>query len=107
METEDNLKKILGKLDLVNDPIDIESDVLKAITENEISKNKIADYKSRGVKALKISAFLIILLGMLLSMSSSLRSLEHSIATYSSVILVLIILFIQLEIGGTKVFDNQ
>ena len=106
MEDKDHLKKILGKIDKVNEPIDLEGVILKAIQKQESSKLQIAYYKAKGIKAFMVSVILIVVLGILFSLPNSVRSVEHSIITYTSIILVLIVLFIQLEMGGSKLFNN-
>ncbi|MFD0796850.1 hypothetical protein ACFQZJ_05225 [Maribacter chungangensis] len=107
MDKEDRLMEILREIDAVNGPIDLENAVLKAIMEQEHSKQKIANYKAKGMKALTVSVILIIALGILFSMSGYVRTVEHSIITYTSIIIVLIVLFIQLEMGGTNIFKNH
>lgn len=106
MEDRDHLKEILGNIDQVNAPIDLEQIILKAIQEKERSKVQIAHYKANGVKALIVSFMLIVVLGILFSLSDSVRSVKHSIITYTSIIVVLIVLFIQLEIGASKILNN-
>ncbi|WP_445956204.1 hypothetical protein [Yeosuana sp.] len=107
MEDKDRLKEILGKIDEVNEPIDLESVILKAIQKKENSKLQIARYKAKGIKALIVSVILIVVLGILFSFPcNNVPSLEHLIVTYTSIILILIVLFIQLEMGGTKIFNN-
>jgi protein-S-isoprenylcysteine O-methyltransferase Ste14 len=106
MEDKDRLKEILGKIVEVNEPIDLEGVILKAIQKQESLKLQIARYKAKGIKALIVSGFLIVVLGILFSFPSNVRTVEHSIVTYTSIILILIVLFLQLEMGGTKIFDN-
>jgi len=107
MEDKDYLlKEILGKIDEVNEPIDLEEVILKAIQKQESSKFQIARYKAKGIKALIVSVILIVVLGILFSLPSNVSTVEHSIVTYTSIILMLIVLFIQLEMGGTKIFNH-
>lgn len=106
MEDKDHLKEILGKIDQVNEPIDLEGIILNAIQKEENSKAQIARYKAKGFKALIVSGILIVVLGILFSLPKSVRSVEHSIVTYTSIILILFVLFIQLEMGRTKIFNN-
>jgi protein-S-isoprenylcysteine O-methyltransferase Ste14 len=106
MEDKDHLKELLGKIDEVNEPIDLERAILTAIQQQESSKLQIARYRANGIKALIASGILIIVLGILFSFPSSVRSVEHSIVTYTSIILVLIVLFIQLEMASTKKFNH-
>ncbi|WP_281540578.1 hypothetical protein [Maribacter aestuarii] len=107
MEDKDHLKEILGKINEVNEPIDLESVILKIIQKQESLKLQIARYKAKGKKALILSSLLIVVLGMLFSLPRNVETVEHSILTYTSVILILIVLFIQLEMGGTKIFNNS
>jgi len=106
MEDKDHLKEILGKIDEVNDPIDLEGIILNAIRKEENSKAQIARYKAKGIKALVASGILIIVLGILFSLPSSVRSVEYSIVTYTSIILVLLVLLIQLEMGNSRIFNS-
>ncbi len=106
MEDKDHIKEILGNIDQVNEPIDLEGVILRAIQEQESSKVQIARYKVNGIKALKVSGILIVVLGILFSLPSSVRTVEHSIITYTSIILILLVLFIQLEMGRTRIFNN-
>jgi hypothetical protein len=107
MEDKDHLKEILGKIDQVNAPIDLERVILNTIQKEENSKAQIASYKAKGTKALIASGILIIALGILFSLPSSIRSFEHSVITYTSIIIILFVLFIQLEMSKTKFFNNQ
>lgn len=106
MEDKDRLKEILGKIDEVNEPIDLEEAILKTIHKQESSKLQIARYKAKGIKAFIVSGILIVVLGFLFSLPSNVRTVEHSIVTYTSIILILLVFFIQLEMGGTKIFNN-
>ena len=106
MEKKDHLKEILGSIDEVNEPIDLEGVILKSIQEQESSKVQIARYKAKGLKALIVSGMLIVVLGILFSLPSSVRTVEHSIVTYTSIILILLVLFIQLEMGKTNFLNN-
>jgi hypothetical protein len=106
MEDKDHLKEILGKIDQVNAPIDLERVILNIIQKEEKSKAQIARYKAKGTKALIASGILIIVLGILFSLPSSIRSFEHSVVTYTSITLILFVLFIQLEISRSKFFNN-
>jgi hypothetical protein len=106
MENKDHLKEILGNIDKINEPIDLEGAILKVIQKQESSKIQIAHYKAKGIKALIVSGILIIVLGILFSLPSSVRTVEHSIVTYTSIILILFVLFVQLEMGRTKIFNN-
>jgi hypothetical protein len=108
MEDKDHLKEILGKIVEINEPIDLEELILKTIQEQEGSKLQIARYKAKGIKALLVSVILILVLGILFSLPSSVHTVEYSIITYTSIILVLIVLFIQLEITDNKnLFSNS
>lgn len=106
MENIDHLKEILGNIDQVNEPIDLEMVILKEIQAQERSKVQIVRYKTNGIKALIVSGILIVVLGILFSLSSNVRSLEYSSVMYTSIALVLLILFVQLETGETKIFNN-
>jgi hypothetical protein len=104
MEDKDHLKEILGKIDGVNEPINLEGAILKAIQKQESSKLQIARYKAKGIKALIVSGILIVVLGFLFSLPSNVRKVEHAIVAYTSITLVLLVLFVQLEMGGTKIY---
>ena len=106
MEDKDHLKKILSNIGQVNAPVELERVILKAIKEQESSKVQIARYKANGFKALIVSSILILILGMFFSLPSSVCSVEHSIVTYSSIILILFVLFIQLEMSRTRIFND-
>ncbi len=106
MEDKHHLKEIFGKIDQINEPIDLEAVILNAIQKEEFSKAQIARYKAKGLKALIASGILVIVLGILFSLPNSVRSVEHSIVTYTSIIITLIILFILLEMGRTAIFNN-
>ncbi|GEM_PF-5422550 len=106
MEDKDHLREIFGKIDQINEPIDLEAVILNAIQKEEFSKAQIARYKAKGLKALIASGILVIVLGILFSLPNSVRSVEHSIVTYTSIIITLIILFILLEMGRTAIFNN-
>lgn len=106
MENKDHLKELLGSIDQINESIDLEAVILKTIQKEEVLKTRIARYKANGSKALIVSGFLIVVLGILFSLPNHVRTLEHSIVTYASTALVLLIIFIQLEMGKTKIFNN-
>ncbi|MEP2058403.1 MAG: hypothetical protein ABJJ05_11390 [Maribacter litoralis] len=106
MEDKDHLKEIFEKIDQVNEPIDLEAAILNRILKEENSKAQIASYKAKGVKALITSVILIIVLAILFSLPSSVRSVEYSIVTYTSIIVILLVFFVQLEMGGTKISNN-
>lgn len=106
MEDKDHLKVILGNIDQIYEPIDLEGVILKAIQEQESSKVQIARYKANGLKALIVSGILVVVLGILFSLPSSVRTVEDSIITYTSIIITLLVIFIQLEMGKTKIFNN-
>ena len=106
MENKDHLKEILGNIDQINEPIDLEEAILKTIQKQESSKAQITRYKANGFKALILSAILVLVLGILFSLPSSVRTLEHSIITYTSIVLTLLVIFIQLEMAKTKIFNN-
>ena len=106
MEDRDYLKEILGKIDQVNEPVDLEKVILNTICKEENLKAQIALYKVKGSKALIASGILILVLLILFSLPSSVRSVEYSIVTYTSIVLILFVLFIQLEIGNSQIFNN-
>lgn len=107
MEDKDHLKEILGCIDHINEPIDLEAVILKTLQEQERLKNQIARYKANGIKALIVSAVLIVILGILFSLPNSIRSLEYLTIMYTSIVLALLVLFAQLETGGIKLFNNM
>ena len=106
MEDKDHLKEILENIDQINQPINLEETILKAIQKQENSKVQIARYKAKGIKALIVSGILIVVLGVLFSLPNSVRTVEHSIVTYTSILLILFVFFMQLEMGRTKIFKN-
>ena len=106
MEDKDHLKEILENIDQINQPINLEKTILKAIQKQENSKVQIARYKAKGIKALIVSGILIVVLGVLFSLPNSVRTVEHSIVTYTSILLILFVFFMQLEMGRTKIFKN-
>ncbi|MFD0798414.1 hypothetical protein ACFQZJ_13155 [Maribacter chungangensis] len=106
MEDKDDLKEILGDIDQVNEPIDLEEIILNNIQKEEQSKAQIAYYKAQGIKALIMSGILIMVLATFFSLPSSIGSFEYSIITYTSITITLFVLFIQLEMGKSKIFNN-
>jgi len=106
MENEDHLKEILKCINQVNGPIDVESEVLQKIREYEKYKDKIAKYKANHIKALVMSGVLIMVLVLLFSLPSNIRTVEYSVSTYVLVLIVLIVIFIQLEMTHVKLFKN-
>lgn len=106
MEDKDHLKEIFGNIDQVHEPIDLEAVILKTIQKHERSKVQIAHYKANGCKAIIVSGILIVILGILFSRPSSVNTFEHSIVTYTSIVLTLLVIFIQLEMGKEKIFNN-
>lgn len=106
MDDRDHLKEIMAQIDQLNEPIDLEGIILNAIRREENLKTQIAHYRANGIKALVASGILIIVLGILFSLPSSVRSLEYSIVTYTSIVLILFVLFIQLEMGNSRIFYN-
>lgn len=106
MEDKDILKEILKGIDGVYENVDLESIILNSIQEQEKSKIRIDRYKDKGVKSLIVSVILIVILGILFSLSIKMSTVENSIVTYTSIILILIVFFIQIEMGGNKIFNN-
>ena len=106
MEDKDHLKEILGNVHEFNQPIDLEGVILTAIHKQESSQLEIASYKAKGIKALIVSGILIVVLGILFSLPGSVGSLEYSIVTYTSIISILLVLFVQLEMGVPKISNN-
>lgn len=106
MEDKDILKEILKGIDGVYENVDLESIILNSIQEQEKSKIRIDRYKDKGVKSLIVSVILIVILGILFSLSIKISTVENSIVTYTSIILILIVFFIQIEMGGNKIFNN-
>jgi len=106
MDKKDHFKEIFRMIDDVNEPIDLEEVILRTIQKQESSRLQIMRYRTIGIKALVLSIILIVILGILFSLPSNVRTVQHSIITYTSISLMLIILFIQLELGRTKIFNN-
>ncbi len=106
MESKDLLKEVLGNIDQMNAPIDLERIILKKIQAEENSKIQIARYKAKGMKAFIASGILILVLAILFSLPGGVRSVEHAIITYTSIILVLLVFFVQLEIGSARIFQK-
>ena len=90
MEDKDILKEILKG---VYENVDLESIILNSIQEQEKSKIRIDRYKDKGVKSLIVSVILIVILGILFSLSIKMSTVENSIVTYTSIILILIVFF--------------
>lgn len=106
MKDTDHLKKVFGKLDQIHEPIDMEEAILIAIAKERTLKAQIAKYRAYGKKSLLVSGILVAILGILFSRPSSMKSMEHAILTYTSIGLVLIVILIQLEAGGSKIFNQ-
>ena len=106
MEGKDHLKEILGNIGQVNEPIDLEQAILKSIQTQEDAKAQITRYRANGAKALIASAILTVILGIMFSLPGSVRSLEHAMITYTSIVLILLVLFVQLEAVGTKILNS-
>lgn len=106
MEDKDHLKEVLGPLDQIHDPINLESHILEVIEQQERSKNLIARYKANGFKALILSISLIVILGILLSIPRSTPFIGYTLITYGSISLALLTLFVQLEMGKRKIFNH-
>jgi phosphate/sulfate permease len=104
MENKDYLEEILGKIDEVNEPVDLEEAILKTIEQQESIKLQITRYQ--GTTALLVSAVLIVILGVLFSLPSSMGTSNRFIASFVGLSLALLILFIQLEMGGAKIFNQ-
>lgn len=107
MEDSDYLKEILAKVDQIHEHIDLEKAILNTLQKEQELKTKIASYKSRGKKALLVSGILIIALGILFSIPSNHTSIDGLVITYTFTSLVLILLFFQLEVGKTKIFNQS
>ena len=107
MEDNDYLKEILGKMDQIHEPVDFEKTILNTLQKEQKLKTKIAAYKSRGKKALLVSGILIIVLGILFSIPSNHKAMKQTVITYASISLVLILLFFQLEVGSSKIFNQS
>lgn len=106
MENKDHLKEIFCNIDQINEPIDLEAVILKSIKEQERVRSQITRYKINGIRALSVSVVLVIVLAILYSLPNSVQSFEYSSIKYISIILTLLVLFVQLEMGGTKLFNN-
>ena len=106
MEDNDYLKEILEKVDQIYQPIDFEKDILNTLQKEQKLKTKIAAYKSQGKKALLVSGILIIVLGILFSTPGNHKAMEQTVITYSSISLVLILLFFQLEVSSSRVINQ-
>lgn len=106
MKDTDHLKKVFGKLNQIHEPIDMEEAILTALEKERTIKAQIAKYRSYGKKSLLVSGMLIAILGILFSRPSSMQSMEHTIITYTSIGLVLVVTLIQLEAGGSKIFNQ-
>ncbi|MFK7806673.1 MAG: hypothetical protein AB8F74_02630 [Saprospiraceae bacterium] len=106
MERKDYLKEILGEVGEVNQPVDLEGVIMNAIQEQENLELQIANYKAKGLKALIGSSILILVLGILFSFPGSVRTVEQSILTYTSIVLILLTILIQLEMGETRIFNK-
>lgn len=107
MKNEDHLKEILSRIDEFDIPFDMEQNILLKIKKYEKIKLQIANYRAKAKKVMLVSILLIIVLGILFSLPRNFSTVENSIITYSSVVVVLIVLFIQLEISNTNNLNIQ
>ena len=92
----------MGRIEQINEPIDLEAVILKTIQEQEVLKKQIARYKARGVKALFVSILLTLVLAILYSYPSSSPSAEYASIMYVSITLALFMLLIQVELSGIR-----
>ncbi|TLF45281.1 hypothetical protein [Maribacter aurantiacus] len=106
MKDTDHLKEVFGKLDQIHEPIDLEETILTAIEKERTLKAQIAKYRSYGKKSLIVSGILVAILGILFSRPSTRQSMEHTILAYTSIGLVLVVILVQLEAGGSKIFNQ-
>lgn len=106
MDDNDHLKVLLNDIDRIHAPIDLEAAIIKAIRKEERSRHQIEQARARGVKALLGSGMLTVILIILFSWPAHVRSVEHAVLTYSSISVALTLLFVQLEIGRGKLFND-
>lgn len=106
MEEKDQLKEILININQINEPIDLEVGIMHAIREQEIIKNQIIRYRRNGIRGFVFCLILVITLAFMYSFSNGFQTFEGASIKYTSIIISLIILFAQLEMGGLQ-FINQ
>ncbi len=106
MEQKDPLKEILDGIDQVHESVDLEHVILKTIKKQDMRQLQIERYKSNGIRAMYVSSILTVILAILFSMPDSVLTIERSIVTFSATTLVLLILFVQVELGKSKVFNH-
>ena len=106
MEDKDQLKEILKNINQINESIDLEDSIMHSIRKQEIIKNKIIRYRRNGIRGLVFSFILVITLAFMYSFSSSFQTFEGASIKYTSIVISLIVLFAQFEMGGLQ-FINQ
>lgn len=106
MKTKDELKDIFKGINQLNDPIDFEHSILESIRNQELQKEQIKKLKERGIRGLILSLTLIVILGVLYSFQGEFQSQECQNIKYSSIVIALFVLFMQLEMGGFKHIIN-
>lgn len=106
MEERDDLKEILNNINQINESIDLEDSIMLSIRKQEIIKNKILTYRRNGIRGLLFSFILVVSIVLIYSFSIGFQTFEGAIIKYSSLVICLIVLFAQLEMGGIQ-FINQ
>jgi len=106
MENKDQLKEILSNINHINEPIDLEVSIMQSIHKEELTKQKIANYRKQGIRGLVVSFLLVVALVCIYSFSKNFQTLENANLKYTSIMACLILLFAQLELGGLQ-FINQ
>ena len=106
MENKDQLKEILSNINHINEPIDLEVSIMQSIYKEELTKQKIANYRKQGIRGLVVSFLLVVALVCIYSFSKNFQTLENANFKYTSIMACLILLFAQLELGGLQ-FINQ
>jgi len=106
MEDKDQLKDILSHINNINEPIDLEASIIQTIHKEKLTKQKITNYRKQGIRGLIVSFVLVITLVCIYSFSKSFQTLESACLKYTSIVTCLILLFAQLELGGSE-FINQ
>jgi len=106
MEDKDHLEEILGRVDQINDPIDLEMGLMQMIQERKSREDQISRFKLNGFKALCVSVVFLVILGVLFSLPNNVQSQKYAVINYAWVCLLLLVLFVQMEMGGKRFLLN-
>jgi len=99
MEQKDELKDILRTLNQLHAPIDLETRIISSIQKQENLKAQAERYMTQGIRALIVSFLLLVILIISFYFEAS-TSFQDRTLKYASIIISLLVLFIQLELAG-------